>query len=467
MGTIRPSVLLQQTVTSFLNLSLALKPQSLFQFIMELNSLSSGRENQSSCSQNSFRSFENEEEYIEAQEDTEEAFDEEDNEMREDEATSPPKVFNNSKRNLLVSLFTLFVAFISLSLTLDYFLYSRIEMDIKTIDAVLGHDNPDADIHLSVKVSTPMVFSSIKINSFDCEASHKAPHDDSNLYFAKVASLNSFVTPTMLEVGRNTKHFTQDLDIALSDIDFGVLKRAVQDISLSTKASVTRLECALKTDVTFFGVLSVSLPTQKKVFKKDCSQCVTTTDFDSTDMFITAMVGSLLLQENTSPSGLRPGEENHQRSVSFSENADEFVFSLDKQVDVSKHLSAMERFTIEVPSSAYVVYAPDKAEYWQTTTTPFSVDLANPEGATVRMDITTTCTDASSEMPCHLATPLQNFLDDVWGGQVNYKVSSAPSSAGALSEIKAARMASAGDVHSSMRRRRRRRISLKPFLALI
>ena len=72
----------------------------------------------------------------------------------------------------------MFVTFTVAAILLDLSLAYRMEYQIKTIGEVLGQDNPDAIIQLSLDVSTPMLFSSIQVNSFTSQVFHKAPLDE-------------------------------------------------------------------------------------------------------------------------------------------------------------------------------------------------------------------------------------------------------------------------------------------------
>lgn len=101
--------------------------------------------------------------------------------------STPKKVkgVKNPKRTLLSQVCTSFVVFICAALILDMVVLHFMELEIKTIDVVLGYDNPDANINLSLDVSSRMLFSSIKVNSFDCDVSHQAPYDEDPQVFAR------------------------------------------------------------------------------------------------------------------------------------------------------------------------------------------------------------------------------------------------------------------------------------------
>ena len=343
--------------------------------------------------------------------------------------TTSTKVIQKPLWKRILPKFILFgILFLFGALATDVYLYLKMEFTAKTVDAVLSDSSPEADIKLSVDVSSRMLFTSIDVKSFECMAFHKAPYDKVGQYFATATNDNGFETNTIIQNYRDAKeHFIENMDIKLSGIDFEIMKRAIQDNYFTANQTATRLDCALNVNVNLLGFITFPWSDVKKTFEHECDDCETQGGFDNNDIFMASVVGHLISEQNTE--SFREGEPNHKRSVTFSENSQEFVFTVDKHFDLSSAMGNLERFKVEVPAAEYIVTSKDREEYWTTTTEPVTVDLAKEGGTYLLSDITTTCTNVITNEPCKVTDPLTNFLDDVWNGHIEYEVSSAPNAA--------------------------------------
>ena len=307
-------------------------------------------------------------------------------------------------------------------LAVDIFLLFRMEFKIKTIDGVLSDDSPEANVQLSFDVPSRLLFSTIQVNSFKCQAFHKAPYDDENgQYFAEVTNNNGFETKKMIDQQSPNDNVIDGVDLLISNIDFDILKRAMQDSYMTINQTATRLDCSFNSDVNVLGMGYVSAPTVTRKFERRCDDCDGQQEFDSTDIFMAAVVGSLLSDTNTPSS--ENGDETYKRSISFSENSDSFTFNVNKEFDISGAMCSIERFNLQVPSVEYVIVSKDRDEFWTTTSTPFSVDLAAPGATRLVTDITTSCANSVTGSTCHVTDPANNFLNDVWNGNINYEMS--------------------------------------------
>lgn len=334
---------------------------------------------------------------------------------------SSPKLVKQTKQTL-IRVILLFVGFVIAALAVDVFLYYKMEFTVKTIDAVLNEDNPDATLRISLDVSSRMLFSSINVKSFTCQAFHKAPHDaEEGQFFALATNEKGFETNTMIQnLQAAEEHFIENMDITLSGIDFDILKQAIQDSYFTVNQTATRLDCSLNADVNMLGMASFAWPNVKQKFKHECRDCETQGGFQNTDVFMASVVGSLVTQKSSDPT---------RRRETFSENAEEFVFTMDKHFDLSKSLGSVESFKIAVPSAEYVIASEGQDEFWTTTTTPFSLDLATEGGSDLLSVITTTCTNMVSNEPCKMSDPMTEFLNDVWNGHIKFEMSSVSAAA--------------------------------------
>jgi hypothetical protein len=103
--------------------------------------------------------------------------------------TTKPVVKSKTARGLKLA--AAVVGVMLMLLAVDIFLYFRMEFKIKTIDGVLSDDSPEANVQLSFDVPSRLLLSTIQVNSFKCQAFHKAPYDDENgQYFAEVTKKN-------------------------------------------------------------------------------------------------------------------------------------------------------------------------------------------------------------------------------------------------------------------------------------
>jgi hypothetical protein len=241
-----------------------------------------------------------------------------------------------------------------------------------------------------------------------------------------VSNSKGFKTNTIIQNYQDAqKHFIENLDISLSNIDFDILKRAMQDTYFTTNQTATRMDCALDVNLNILGYIPYPWSAIEKTFEHECSDCETKGGFNNNDIFMAAIVGFLVTDQNTET--LREGQPDQKHSFAFSENSNKFVFTVDKKFDLSKSLGNLERFTLDIPSAEYVVTSKNKEEYWTTTTDPVTVDLTKEGGTHLISDITTRCTNVVTNEPCKVTDPLTNFLDDVWNGHIDYEVSTGPS----------------------------------------
>ena len=60
------------------------------------------------------------------------------------------------------------------------------------------------------------------------------------------------------------EHFVENMDILMSNINFDVLKGAIQDTVLTTNQTASRMNCSLTVGINMFGLLAIGLPVMDK-----------------------------------------------------------------------------------------------------------------------------------------------------------------------------------------------------------
>jgi hypothetical protein len=93
--------------------------------------------------------------------DTSSSYEEEDE--RESDSMMNSSKGNKKKSSVIVKILLFGILFVLGSLIVDYYLYLKMEFTAKTVDVVLSEDSPDADIKLSLDVSSRLLFSSIDV----------------------------------------------------------------------------------------------------------------------------------------------------------------------------------------------------------------------------------------------------------------------------------------------------------------